>query len=310
MIPIGFKCCLGRRMGLLRVKDGVEPRFILYAYLAPDFQKTIHERTYHGSTVDRIPLKDMPGFPISIPDFKEQKAIASVLSSLDDKIDLLHRQNKTLEAMAETLFRQWFVEEAQETWEERRLADCADHIKSSVTPASNLTEIYTHYSLPAFDQGKRPVLEVGKEILSNKFKVEPWTILVSKLNPRFPRIWPIGSHPGENPICSTEFQVLKPKKETLYGYLYYLLKSKNAREELSMAASGTSGSHQRVTPEDILNIHVSLPLTTVAEKYSELVSPGIKKVMANYEQIYVLEKLRNTLLPKLMSGEVRVDYEH
>lgn len=106
MIPKNFKCCLGRRMGLLRPKNNIKPKFLLYAYLAPEFQKTIHEQTFHGSTVDRIPLKDIGSFPISIPSLAEQKAIAEVLSSLDDKIALLRRQNKTLEAMAETLFRQ------------------------------------------------------------------------------------------------------------------------------------------------------------------------------------------------------------
>ncbi len=123
MIPNGFKCCLGRRMGLLRPKIGTYPKFIMYAYLAPEFQKTIYERTFHGSTVDRIPLKDMSNFPISLPPIPEQKAIAAVLSSLDDKIDLLHRQNNTLEAMAEALFRQWFIEEAQEDWETRPLGE-------------------------------------------------------------------------------------------------------------------------------------------------------------------------------------------
>ncbi|MGK5091897.1 restriction endonuclease subunit S [Deltaproteobacteria bacterium TL4] len=114
IVPKGFRCCLGRRMGLLRIKfDHVEPKFLLYYYLVPQFQTIIRERTVFGTTVDRIPLIDMPRFPIFLPPLPEQRAIASVLSSLDDKIDLLHRQNKTLEAMAETLFRQWFVEEAQ-----------------------------------------------------------------------------------------------------------------------------------------------------------------------------------------------------
>lgn len=245
-----------------------------------------------------------------LPSLPEQKAISSVLSSLDDKIDLLHRQNKTLEAMAEILFRQWFVEEAQEDWVEGQLSDYAVHIKVGVTPAKYPMQFHTHYSLPAFDDGMRPVVELGRGILSNKYSLEPWSILVSKLNPRFPRIWPIGETPAENAICSTEFQVFKPINKNLYGYLYYLLKSTDAKEELSMAASGTSGSHQRVRPEDILNIGSNVPSIEIAERYSELVRPGIDKLMANLEQIHTLENLRDTLLPKLMSGEVRIDYEH
>lgn len=260
------------------------------------------------SAQPNINFQEIKSIEIELPEIPEQKAIADVLSSLDDKIDLLHRQNKTLEAMAETLFRQWFVEEVRENWEEKKLADYADHLKVNITPANNPVQLYIHYSLPAFDDGMKPVIEGGSEILSNKYSVEPWTILVSKLNPRFPRIWPIGGSPGKNAICSTEFQVFKPIDEKLYGYLYFLLKSSDVREELSMSASGTSGSHQRVRPEDILNLKIILPSPKLAEQYSESVMPYIKKMMANLAQMHTLEKLRDTLLPKLMSGEVRVDF--
>src|SRR5690606_29795057 len=85
-----------------------------------------------GTTVFGIKASVLKKVPIEIPELEEQKAIASVLSSLDDKIDLLHRQNTTLECMAETLFRQWFIEEAQERWEEGSLGDVADNIRDSV----------------------------------------------------------------------------------------------------------------------------------------------------------------------------------
>ncbi|NOZ09991.1 MAG: restriction endonuclease subunit S [Gammaproteobacteria bacterium] len=302
------KIALAQRIITLRGKKTYAHNpFLKYYFQSGTGQYELESRA-SGTTVFGIKAAVLRKMPIILPSLPEQKSIASVLSSLDDKIDLLHRQNKTLEAMAETLFRQWFVEKAQEDWEKKTLADYAVHIKVSVKPASNPMKIYTHYSLPAFDNGMRPVNEIGSEILSNKYSVKPWTILVSKLNPRFPRIWAIGNTPGENAICSTEFQVFKPTNMKLYGYLYYLLKSNDAREELAMAASGTSGSHQRVRPEDILNIKSSTPSITLAEQYSELMMPGINKLMANLEQIHSLEKLRDTLLPKLMSGEVRMDY--
>jgi type I restriction enzyme S subunit len=89
IIPHGLRCCLGRRMGLLRVRPGkVDKRFLLYAYLGPQFQETLRSRTIHGSTVDRIPLIDMPSFPIEIPaSIDEQRAIAHILGTLDDKIE-------------------------------------------------------------------------------------------------------------------------------------------------------------------------------------------------------------------------------
>ncbi len=282
------------------------PKFIHYFFRNPctiEFVNNISGQ----SAQPNINFQEIKSIEINLPEIPEQKAIAAVLSSLDDKIDLLHRQNKTLESMAETLFRHWFIEEAQDDWGEYSVSDFADHFKENVVPAKSKSEYYHHYSLPAFDDGKRPNLELGSEILSNKYKVVEHSILVSKLNPKVPRIWPVSSLPSKNSICSTEFQVLKPKNIKLYGYLLFLLRSNDAVDALSMAASGTSGSHQRVRPEDIFNIKTILPSLASAEQYSDMVIPGIAKTSSNLSQIETLEKIRDTLLPKLMSGEVRVE---
>ena len=296
--------------GCLRVRfisTELFPKFCAY-YLSTEDTKGWVSGNAVGTTMPNLNSSILKKVPLTLPPLEEQKAIAAVLSSLDDKIDLLHRQNQTLEALAETLFRQWFVEEAQEDWGKYSVSDFAEHIKNNVVPANQKNVLFHHYSLPAFDDGKRPTVELGSEILSNKYKVEAHSILVSKLNPRVPRIWQIGDLKNENAICSTEFQVFSPKNEKLYGYLYFLLRSSDAVDALTMAASGTSGSHQRVRPEDILNIKTSLSSIEHAEQYSNLVVPGIDKARSNLVQIQTLEKLRDTLLPKLMSGEVRVSH--
>ena len=253
-------------------------------------------------------MKDIRALEFSFPPLPEQKAIASVLSSLDDKIDLLHRQNKTLEAMAETLFRQWFIEEAKEDWEELSVSDIAIHIKDNVNPSKDPLKTFYHFSLPAFDSGQKPTSELGSEILSNKYRVSKNSILVSKLNPRVPRIWLV-SNVEDNYVCSTEFQNLKPKVTAHLIFLYSLFSSRDVIDELTMSASGTSGSHQRVKPEDMLNITFRTPSLDYLEQYSSLIAPSMQKVASNKQQIQTLENLRNTLLPKLMSGEVRVQYQ-
>jgi len=107
----GIRACLGRRMGLLRPDTNkVDPGFLLFAYLGPDFQREIRARTNSGATVDRIALKELPQFPIRIPRLAEQKSIAHILGSLDDKIELNHQMNATLEVMAQALFKSWFVD--------------------------------------------------------------------------------------------------------------------------------------------------------------------------------------------------------
>ena len=251
---------------------------------------------------------DLQELEIPVPTLPEQKAIASVLSSLDDKIDLLHRQNKTLEAMAETLFRQWFIEEAKEDWDDLLVRDIAVHIKDNVNPSKNPLETFYHYSLPAFDSGEKPTIEVGSDILSNKYRVAENSILVSKLNPRVPRIWLL-ANVEDNYVCSTEFQNLKPKVASHLMFLYCLFKSRDVIDELTMSASGTSSSHQRVKPQDMLNISFKTPSLDYLEEYSLLIAPSMQKVLSNKQQIQTLEQLRDTLLPKLMSGEVRIQYQ-
>ena len=110
-IPPGLQCCLGRRMGLLRVsKELVDPQFLLYAYLGPEFQGTLQSRTVQGSTVDRILLTELGTFPIRIPLLPEQRAIAHILGTIDDKIELNRRMSRTLEEMARAIFQDWFVD--------------------------------------------------------------------------------------------------------------------------------------------------------------------------------------------------------
>ena len=111
LMPAGIKACLGRRMGLLRPdREKVDPHYLLFAYLGPDFQREIFARTNTGATVDRIALKELPSFPIRIPSLSEQKKIASILGSLDKKIELNRQINTTLESMAQALFKSWFVD--------------------------------------------------------------------------------------------------------------------------------------------------------------------------------------------------------
>ncbi|MCK0106951.1 restriction endonuclease subunit S [Marinobacter sp. S0848L] len=111
LMPDGIRACLGRRMGLMRPdRSKVISEYLLYAYLAPEFQKTIEARKIHGATVDRIALKELPDFPIRIPELSEQEAVAGVLKRLDVKIELNRRINQTLEQIAQAIFKSWFVD--------------------------------------------------------------------------------------------------------------------------------------------------------------------------------------------------------
>lgn len=286
-------------------KNIASPKFIGYC-LQSSTWKGFVEGIIGGSAQPGANAKQFASFEISLPPLEEQKAIAEVLSSLDDKIDLLHRQNKTLEELAQTLFRQWFIEEAKDDWEEYEVRDFTTHKKISIKPARSSNDEFLHFSLPAFDTNKEPNIELGSDIKSNKYQVEPFSILMSKLNPRTPRVWDIYFEPKLNSICSTEFQVIKPNEKELFPFISTLLKSDKVIGDLTMSASGTSGSHQRVKPEDILNINFLTPSVDKMREFSKILEPNFLKVMKNQKQIKTLENMRDTLLPKLMNGEVRV----
>lgn len=322
-------------------KKVVDDDFLFYYLISNIGQEEIEKRNV-GSTQPKLPIYNIKDIDILIPPLPEQIAIASILSSLDDKIDLLHRQNATLEKMAETLFRQWFVEreslnydsndfydghefknqgnqpnqknqgsdnveEAKEEWEMGKVSDFALHFKDSIQPQKNQSTLYFHYSIPSFDNGKNPIKELGKEIQSNKYKVPEYCMLFSKLNPhKDKRVWLIQNEVEENSICSTEFQIVLPKKKQHLYFLYGWLTLNDNYNEIASGVGGTSGSHQRIDPNTIYDFQCPIVAETVIENFSIQIEPVFKKQVINETQIRTLTALRDTLLPKLMSGEVRV----
>lgn len=262
-----------------------------------------------GAAQQNLSINVISSFLISLPPLPEQKAIAEVLSSLDDKIDLLHRQNETLEQLAETLFREWFVENEEEGWEEGTIFDYAVHAKNSIHPKKEPETLFSHYSIPSFDNGKEPIVELGEEIKSNKYEVLPNSILFSKLNPhRDKRIWLLLNEIPENAVCSTEFQIVKPKKDEYLYFLYGWLSSSVNFREIASGVGGTSGSHQRISPKIIFEFNCPLIKDEFIIKYNNIAAPLFQKQKENQKQIRTLTQMRDTLLPKLMSGEVRAAF--
>jgi type I restriction enzyme, S subunit len=290
------------------IKEKIIPKYLYYFLTQKENTDYLHSIA-EASTSAYPSLKpsDIEALEINLPPLPEQRAIAGVLSSLDDKIDLLHRQNKTLEAMAETLFRQWFVEAADEGWEEGNILRYCTHYKESVKPQAHPDIKFAHFSIPSFDDNKKPQIELGSQIRSNKYIVPSNCILFSKLNPhKDKRIWILLNEVNNYSICSTEFQVIKPHNEKSLFFLYGWLSVTQNYNEIASGVGGTSGSHQRIDPENIFSFHCPVVSDKCLEQYNSVITPIFRKQNENQKQIRILEKLRDTLLPKLMSGEVRV----
>jgi len=273
---------------IVNVKEDIlDKKYLFYYLISEDGQAEIESRNV-GSTQPKLPLYNIKGIPIPIPPLPEQKAIASVLSSLDDKIDLLQRQNKTLEAMAETLFRQWFVEEAEEDWEEGCLGDVVELVYGKGLKK----EIRTGTGYPVI--GSSGVVGYHSEFL-----VEGPGIVIGRKGTlgKVIYLW-------DNffPIDTTYYIKSKVESAGLL-YEYFLLKTLNFEEMNSDSA--VPGLNRDIA----LSTEIKIAPLGKLQEFNQASSKFIDKMRENEKQIRTLEKLRDTLLPKLMSGEVRVFME-
>lgn len=287
------------------------------------------KRNAHGAVFDTITRNTFETVSASIPDLPTQTAIAEILTSLDDKIELNNLINQELENLAQTLFKQWFIDfefpnengepykssggemidselgEIPKGWEVGNLNQIAELQKKNKKPFENPDTIYHHYSLPEFDSGKMPSKELGEKILSSKYQVLEHSILVSKLNPRIPRIWTI-IKPNDNSICSTEFQVLKPLEDVFFPFVNCLCSSDGYFNSIQSKVTGTSSSHQRVNPKDIINYEMVLPPLSIVNQFYDSVYDSLNLIDDNRKENQELTNLRDTLLPKLILGELEV----
>jgi type I restriction enzyme S subunit len=295
-------CILGKSIAYFNIKDGTSKIFIYYLMLNNKFQKDISHHA-NGSTIKNVSLAQLRSYPILIPPLPEQKAIAAVLSSLDDKIDLLHRQNKTLEAIAETIFRQWFVEEADDSWEEGKLGDEFNLTMGVSPPGSSYNDDAT--GTPMFQGNADFTFRFpNNRIYTNKPKkmAEPYDTLISVRAP-------VGDQNMAQEKCCIGRGVAAfryKNNNNYYTYTYY--KMKLLVDEIKQF-NETGTVFGSISKNNFLVLEITIPTLEVVEKFQNEVKSVDAKVMTNCSQIKTLETLRDTLLPKLISGDVRVEYE-
>jgi type I restriction enzyme S subunit len=193
-----------------------------------------------------------------------------------------------------------------EGWPVATVSDMAQLSKTQVNPQAYPEEVFDHYSIPAFDSGGSPVIEPGSAIKSNKFLLSDGCVLFSKLNPRLPRVWLPPPKTTRRRIASTEFLVFAPRPGYDRNYLYCQFQQREFSEDIAQSASGTSNSHQRVRPVDLLAKRVVLPGAAVTAAFVRMISALFELVASNHAESQKLAGLRDYLLPRLLSGDVRV----
>jgi type I restriction enzyme, S subunit len=300
---------IGRGLAAMRHKNGAGYKYFLKAVI--DFNLELLLASATGSTFPNVSKDQIANLEVSIPPLGEQKAIASVLSSLDDKIDLLHRQNTTLEHMAETLFRQWFVEEAQVGWEEKPLKEVVDIAIGRTPPRQEhqwFSESETDVKwISIKDLGNDGVYIFKTSEYLTKDAVRQFNI---PLIPKDTVVLSFKMTLGRVAITTQEMLSneaiahFKFKTKTPFTKEYLFLFLKTYKWEL---LGSTSSIVTAINSAMIKDMEIAIPDDETMNKFKDSTEPLFNKIKSNQEQIQTLEKLRDNLLPKLMSGELRVE---
>ena len=289
----------------LYVKDfkGNDELFIYY------FLKTFDFKQFNvGSAVPTLNRNHIHPLDVIIPPLPEQHAIASVLSSLDDKIDLLHRQNQTLEAMAETLFRQWFVEEADEAREEIVITELFEvrdgtHDSPKQSPFGKPLITSKHIDTNRLDIKNAYLISENDFINVNKrSKVETNDILFSMIG-TIGLTYLVQSETVNYAIKNIGLFKTSQNPDWRY-YTFLWLSSSVGKEFIHEYRSGSTQEY--IALGSLRSIVFDAPPKDLLSRFNEVIHPYFDKIKTNMLQIQTLEKLWDTLLPKLMSGEVKV----
>ncbi|MFE2145155.1 restriction endonuclease subunit S [Streptomyces sp. NPDC059456] len=316
LMPAKVQACLGRRMGLLRpLRDKVVPEFLLYAYLGPDFQAEIKARSIHGATVDRIPLGSLGTWPISLPPLKDQQAIAELLGALDNKIAANERQLITLNELC-SAWHERIVNLGDADTSTCTLAELAKHgfmtlgdgyrtkqsehgepglpiLRVADVGHGAITPSFTHYVSNAYRGAMGPkVSQKGDVVLTTKGTVGR-VALIEAGHPEF--------------VYSPQVCYFRLTESSPVSPLF-MLHWFQGKEFWSQAGGlkGQTDMADYLSLRDIRALRITIPSVSDLSEFSRVCNPMQKRSEAARRENHILMALRDTLLPQLVTGKIRV----
>ena len=330
-----------QRLGkiLLKNKSMADPKFLYHVMCTSSYRHEVLASAT-GTTVKHTSPDRIKKYAFLLPPLPQQRAIAHILGTLDDKIELNRRMNETLEEMARALFKSWFVDfdpvrakmegrwrrgqslpgmpaelydlfpdgmvrselgEIPEGWEVEILGNVANEVRVSAQPHS--IEPGTPYI--ALEHMPKRCLAlsdwgVADEVGSNKFRFERGNILFGKLRPYFHRV---GIAPLEG-VCSTDIVVVALAADCWFGLVLGHVSSDEFVDYTDTTSTGTR--MPRTKWRDMARYTIALPTRGLAEAFTMQIQPWVKYIVSAIHESHALAALRDTLLPGLVSGEVRV----
>ena len=334
-IPAGLKCCLGQRQVLLRPNPvKVDSRFLLYALQSPYLQHQIGWNEGTGSTVSNLRIPVLEALRVPTPSLESQREIATTLGALDDRITLLHETNATLEAIAQALFKSWFVDfDPVRAKMEGRTPEGMDEATAALFPdgleTSELGEVPRGWRVKALDeianylnglalqkfpatgQNDLPVIKiaqlrkgdtVGADMASRNIKpeyiIQNGDVLFSWSGSLEVEIW----CSGEGALNQHLFKVTSSK----YPKWFYYLWTRHHLEHFRQVAASKATTMGHIQRAHLSGAKVLVPSESVLSAANVVLQPIIERQIENALQAQTLSTLRDTLLPRLISGQLRL----
>ena len=269
-----------------------------------------------GSAIPSTSRPDFYALQVALPQPNEQKAIAAILSCLDDKIELNNRINKVLEEMAQALFKSWFVDfepfqdgefvdselgPIPKGWTVGRLGDIVENIREIIDPQNEL-ETRPYVGLEHVPRKCLTLSQWGTSdgLGSSKYKFLCGDILFGKLRPYFHKV----SIAPVDGICSTDILVLRPNHPKWFALAVCYVFSTGFIDHADSTSTGTR--MPRASWKDMSNYAIILPPEGIVEAFSETIAAILENLRKAVHQNRRMSEIRDTLLPKLVSGEIRV----
>lgn len=299
-IPKEENVAPGQRTVLLRPGSDVDAGYLFALLTSAPIQARLQERA-EGSTVRHLNVPDIRALALPpLPTLEEQRGIARTLGALDDKIQTDRHAMKISFALMDAMSSRHALGLPSVP-----LAVVAEPVRDTFDPVSFGVEVIDHFSIPAFDAQGLPDRTAGASVISTKLLVSEPSVLVSRLNPKTNRTWFAVPEAGVPAGCSTEFLVLKPRVGATLGSLWLAVRDDGYRSRLAQRVTGTSGSHQRVKPQDALDTDVP-DVRQLSTADAAAADELLWLVHQRRVEITRLTGLRDALLPELLSGRIRV----
>lgn len=330
--------CLGQNtVGISNFCEDVYNKFVYYSLISPNVKKQI-EALVTGSTQKTISMKSIKSFKIAIPPLQEQKAIAHILSTLDEKIEVNNQINKTLENMAQAIFKQWFMDfefpnedgepykssggEMVESelgmipkgWEVKELVDVLETLEAGNRPkggAGNLTEgipsigAENIIGLGKYDYSKEKYVTEEYFAKMNKGKVNPGDVLLYKDGAQLGRkTMFMNGFPHKKCCINSHVFILRTNDMLTQSYLYFWLDQDWVTQ--SIINLNANSAQPGINQSKLKTLKILTPKFNYVEMFDVIIKSLLNKLFENCIENNALHKTRDALLPKLMSGEIRV----